>query len=133
MCTNRMTILLTFRGIDDPTDTTRVNYRSLTRKSATSRTYVTIVPTPVIRVVVSPSTMNLPAGEQKQLEAYVFPKYATNKSVRWSSSNKSVVTVSSTGIVTALKSGIASIYATSVSGKKKAKCVVTVLPPPPHD
>lgn len=48
----------------------------------------------------------------------------TSKKVKWSSSKKSVATVSSKGKVTAKKAGKATI--TAKIGKKKYKCVVTV-------
>jgi uncharacterized protein YjdB len=125
---NRVTLYLTFLATGRPTDTTRVDYKSLTSKSAQSRTYVTIIPMPVSSVRMDPPTAMLYGTQQQQLTATVLPDTATNKAIRWSSTNKKVATVSSTGLVTAIKPGVATIYATSVSGGKKAKCRITVMP-----
>jgi len=48
-----------------------------------------------------------------QLNATVYPEDATNKKVKWRSTNTSVVRVDQTGHYKALKSGFAYIYATS--------------------
>ncbi len=54
-----------------------------------------------------------------------------NATVKWSSSNKSVATVSNTGKVSALKAGTATITATVTDGNttKKSTCKVTVTSP----
>lgn len=55
------------------------------------------------------------------------PFNATNKKLKWSSSNKKVVKVNSKGKITALKIGKAKIYAKAKDGSgKKAICKVTV-------
>ena len=65
-------------------------------------------------------------GATVQLTATVSPNNATDKSVTWKSSNTSVATVSSSGLVTAVGSGTATITVTTNSGSKKATCNVTV-------
>ncbi len=71
------------------------------------------------------------------LTATVKPDDATNKTVTWSTSNKSVATVND-GVVTAVGAGKATITATTADGSgKTATCTVTVngpvLPPQPSD
>ncbi len=66
-------------------------------------------------------------GETLQLKATVLPSDATDKTVKWTSSDSSVAKVSSGGTVTAVKSGVALITATTADGKKTASCSVTVL------
>lgn len=62
-----------------------------------------------------------------KLKAKIKPSNATNKKIRWYSSNKKVAKVNSKGKVTALKKGKAKIYAKAKDGtKKKAVCKVTV-------
>ncbi|ANQ52856.2 carbohydrate-binding protein [Flammeovirga sp. MY04] len=80
----------------------------------------------VTGVVVSPSDVQLNVGGSQQLTATVAPANATNKSVVWSSSNPSVATVSSTGLVSAVTNGSAVISATTVSGTFVASSDVTV-------
>ena len=71
------------------------------------------------------ATMN--AGETMQLMATVLPEDAANKSVTWTSSDRSVATVSNNGLVTALTAGTATITATTCDGSNlSATCNVTV-------
>ena len=79
---------------------------------------------PIIKVTsitVTGSKSEINVGESLKLSATVSPSNATNKSVRWSSSDRdysgnSVVTVSSSGLVKALNPGSANIYADAMDG-----------------
>jgi len=51
---------------------------------------------------------------------------ATNKNVTWSSSNTAVATVSSSGLITAVAAGSATITVKTTDGSKTATCAVTV-------
>lgn len=79
-------------------------------------------------VTISPSTVTIGAGETEQLTETVLPDNASDKSVTWSSNNTSVATVSSTGLITAITAGNATITVTTVDGNKTATCTVTVTP-----
>jgi len=68
----------------------------------------------------------LTAGGSFNITATVYPTNATNKAVSWSSSNEQVATVSSSGVVTAVAAGSASITITTADGAKTAVCTVTV-------
>lgn len=71
---------------------------------------------------ISQVTLTLEKGNKKQLEVYNLPK--ANAKVKWTTSNKFAVKVSSTGEVTAKNYGVATIKATCK--KKVVTCVVTV-------
>lgn len=67
-------------------------------------------------------------GKTLNLSSTVLPENATNKALNWDSSNKSVATVNSSGVVTALSAGTTTITATAVDGSNKAAtATVTVL------
>lgn len=78
----------------------------------------------VTSVVLSKSSLNLTEGASQRLTATVNPINATNKDVTWRSSNVQVATVDSSGNVTAVGAGSATITATA--GGKSATCEVTV-------
>lgn len=77
-------------------------------------------------VVVSPSTLTLGTGATQQLTATIAPTNATNKSVTWSSNNTNVATVNTSGLVTAVAAGTATITAKTVDGGKISTSTVTV-------
>ena len=77
-------------------------------------------------VTVSPTSSSLKTGESKTLSATVAPSNATNNNVTWSSSNRDVATVSTSGLVTAKGAGNATITVTTADGGKTATCAVTV-------
>jgi uncharacterized protein YjdB len=82
---------------------------------------------PVRKVIVTPASVSFTnRGITKQLEATVVPFNATNNSLVWSSSNTAVATVSSTGLVTSVGEGTATITATTNDGGKTASSLVTV-------
>lgn len=89
---------------------------------------VTVKVLKVKSISLSKKTLTLKKGAAATLKATVVPAKALNRKVKWTSSNSSVADVSSSGKVTAKKSGIATITAATVDGSKlQAKCTVTVL------
>ena len=73
------------------------------------------------------STLSLFEDETYTLSATVSPSNATDKSVTWSSSNPSVATVSSSGVVTAVNAGTTTIKVKADDGSGVAdSCSVTV-------
>ncbi|WP_245176844.1 Ig-like domain-containing protein [Flavobacterium aquidurense] len=80
----------------------------------------------VTSVSLSPSSASLSVGGTQQLTPTILPANATNKSVNYSSSNTAVATVNSSGLVTAVANGSATITVTTVDGSKTSTCLVTV-------
>lgn len=78
----------------------------------------------VTSVTLNKSTLELVEGETETLVATVAPADATDKTVKWSSSNPNVATVEN-GEVVAIAEGSASITATA--SDKSASCTVTVV------
>ncbi len=73
------------------------------------------------------TTVSIESGGTVQLTATVSPDNATDKSVKWSSSNTAVATVDNSGKVTAVKKGTATITVQSESNSDiKATCTVNV-------
>ncbi|WP_276379042.1 Ig-like domain-containing protein [Flavobacterium sp. H4147] len=94
----------------------------------TASSAITVAAIPVSSVAVSPTSASLYAGNTQQLTATISPANATNKNVIWSSSNTSVATVNSSGFVTAVSAGTATITATTQDGNKTSSATITVNP-----
>ena len=75
---------------------------------------------------ISTSTLTLIENSTYRLNVIALPNEATDKSIRWSSSDDSIATVTD-GLVTGKKEGKAIITATSISSNKKISCEVTVI------
>ena len=79
-------------------------------------------------VQLNKTTATVNSGSAITLKANINPINAANKNVTWSSSNTKIATVSSTGVVTGISPGTATITVTTKDGSKKATCKVTVNP-----
>ena len=80
----------------------------------------------VTGIALNKTSLSLSVEEEFTLEATITPDNATNMEITWASDNEAVVTVSSAGVVKALRVGTASITATTVDQGKSASCAVTV-------
>lgn len=69
-------------------------------------------------------------GQSFQINASVQPETATNRTVKWTSSDPNVASVSDTGVVKTLAPGKAVIEAVSADSGVKASCSVEVLEVP---
>lgn len=85
---------------------------------------------PVVSVAVTPGDANVSVGESVRLTATVLPTNATRKDFVWKSTDPSIATVDSSGLVTGVKLGTTSVTATSVSGGVVGTATITVGPPP---
>lgn len=84
------------------------------------------VTTPVSGVTVSPTTASIAVGATRQLTPTVAPAGASNKNVTYSSSATGVATVNSSGLVTGVAAGTATITVTTDDGAKTATSAITV-------
>lgn len=75
------------------------------------------------------TSLDLTVGVAYTLSATFTPSNAFEKSVTWSSSNTSVATINQNGVVTAVKSGSATITVKTKDGGYTATCDVTVSDP----
>lgn len=80
----------------------------------------------VTGVKITNKKTSLTVGETYTLKATVSPDNATNKSVKWTSSNPDVITVDTNGKLTAKKAGKATITVTTTDGSKTDKVEITV-------
>jgi len=81
----------------------------------------------VTSLTLNKSDLALNVGDEETLTVTGTPSNATNKTLLWSSSNKDVATVSSSGKITAAGKGTAVIKAEATDGSGKyVSCVVTV-------
>ena len=94
----------------------------------TASCLVTVIPKAIAvrSVSLSKSTLKLSVGETDTLFATVLPDTASDKNVTWKSSNPTIVTVSSNGVVTGKSAGSATITVTTSDGNWKATCSVIV-------
>ena len=85
---------------------------------------------PVAQITLKPTSLSLQEGKSSTIKANIRPTDAANKSVKWSSSNTKVATVSN-GVVKAVKAGNARITCTAQDGSGiSASCSVTVTAKP---
>lgn len=108
------------------TITISYTYVGVTKTTTTAVSVSAPATVNVTGVTLDQSTLELDVNETATLTQSVAPSNATNKSVNWSSTNPSVASVSSSGLVTALTAGSATITVTTVDQNKTASCEVTV-------
>jgi uncharacterized protein YjdB len=95
-------------------------------------TVTTAPPAPVSSITLDPSSpFSLFPGNTRTISATVNPSNAANKNLYWSSSDLTKVTVTQSGVVTAVAVGTATITADATdSSGKSASVQVTVAPQP---
>lgn len=112
-------------SVKNTTVTQTYTYNSVNDVIDTDTESDTDVTVRVTGVTLDKTKVDLTEGQTAELKATVNPSNATDKSVKWSSSDPSVATVSN-GTVKAVKAGTATITVTTVDGGYKAECTVTV-------
>ena len=104
----------------------KVGTATITAKAGdmTATCAVTVGAVEVSGIAVDPTTLTLAVDGTATIKATVSPSNATDKTVKWSSSDAAVVSVDNNGAVKALKVGGAVITATA--GTKTATCTIIV-------
>lgn len=106
--------------------TAKITVTSKTNKSKKTK-FTVKVTNPVKSVKLNRTSASLFTGSKLTLKATLSPAKDVLKTLKWTSSNNSVASVSSNGVVTAKRAGKTTITAASTDGtNKKASCTVTV-------
>lgn len=80
----------------------------------------------VTGISLSKKDLTITEGKKNVITATILPSDASNTDITWNSNNESVASVSSTGEITAIKPGQATITATSGDKIHFAACLITV-------
>ncbi|MEP3837294.1 MAG: sialate O-acetylesterase [Algibacter sp.] len=80
----------------------------------------------VTGVSVSPTSATIDINGTQQLLATISPSNASNQTVSWSSSNNSIASVNSTGLVTGVSAGVTTVTVTTEDGNKTSSMTLTV-------
>lgn len=99
-----------------------------TKKGDVEYLYVTVYDQ-VTSMKLNYARKTIDKGKKFTLKAIFTPANASNKKVKWSSSNTKVASVTSKGVVSGLRGGVAIITAVSEDGGYVATCIVTVKQP----
>lgn len=110
--------------VEIPSTGTSTGNTASTKEAGGTTTSLTV---PVSQIVLDYSSITVVKGKTKKLTAVASPSNATNKEVKWSSSNKKVATVTQKGKVKGVKAGSAVITVTAKDGSGiSASCIVKV-------
>ncbi len=100
-----------------------------TKDTGISAQVIVNVVVPVEGIEIQEKEINIDEGDTKIIQTTITPSDATNKEVMWSSSNSSVVTVTSDGEIIAISPGTATVTVTTDDGGKTATATVNVIKP----
>ncbi|WP_413509151.1 Ig-like domain-containing protein [Carnobacterium maltaromaticum] len=79
-------------------------------------------------IALSTDKIDLKIGETASINATILPEEATDKSLRWSTSDESIATVDQEGKVTAISEGSVTISSQSLSGNATQSLILTIAP-----
>ena len=102
------------------------NYKATCEITVKKPIQIENVDVKVTGIALNKSSEKIQVGETFNLVATVYPANATNKQVKWMSSDEAIATVSETGIIKTIKEGTCTITVTSLDGSFSASCVLTV-------
>ena len=94
------------------------------KKKATCKITVKKISKKVKKVAISKSKVTIKVGKTYKVRAKVAPKNATLKKLTYTTSKKSVATVSASGVIKGIKAGTAKITARAADGSKKKDVLI---------
>ena len=109
--------------LDSVSGLTKDNINNLTLLRGSTTIYKTDVKNDYAQSLTVDQNKNISVGMSAQITSSVTP---TNTTINWSSSNESVATVNSSGVVTAINYGYAVISATTSDGNITENCYICV-------
>lgn len=115
-----------FGTSSDPADAAFID---VSNKNATDKDLILITGgmLPVEAIILDKLAVTLQSGRSVGLDVKFLPENATNKEIKWFTSNTNIAVVSSEGVVTGKAPGTAVITAVSHNGTLTA-CTITVIP-----
>lgn len=105
------------------TATITVSTTDGSRLSASVSIIVTVMPSNVLAssVLLNPKSLTLTVGQTGSFQAVISPANTTNKGIAWYSSNTRIISVNQyTGVITAVRDGVAYVGAVTTDGSKKS-------------
>lgn len=102
-------------SVNNSNVTTNNNNTNTNTSSTEKKEEPTIIKT--TKIEINETITNMKVGDKKQLTVTITPTDATDKNVKWESSNNYIATVSPTGEINALKSGIVNITVKNSDGQ----------------
>lgn len=93
------------------------SYSSSNTSSSSSTTTTKPTTITAAEIKINQDNFSMEVGETKKLTASITPDNAMDKSITWKSNDESVATIDKEGKVTAKKSGVVSIVASTVNGR----------------
>ncbi len=119
--------LVTFKQTGSDNGEVKITIRS--RESNVEKTLILYVVEPVTSInITGEESKVLPIGETYKITYEILPSNASNKNVKFTSSNSSIASVSEDGTVTSKSTGTATITVTTVDGSKTASITIYAGP-----
>ncbi len=111
---------VTVNGVASGTSTITVNVASSTNNNAASKIYSATVRQSVTSISLDKTSVELYPTDTINITATVSPSTAYNKTLKWTSDNTTIATVSN-GVITGVKAGTTKIKATTTDGSNITK------------
>ena len=108
------------------TGTVTITVTTANGKTATCTVVVTDSSVNVKKITLTPEEPIIGLGHVTQINATIEPENATNRELVWTSSDSSIATVDSNGVVTGIKAGTVTITAKTKDGKVVATTTIKV-------